>query len=131
MYFAQRNFRKESFNLSFFWLNVTLSLAFAFGILQISGWISLNREGINVHQTSGAFIYLISGLHFLHIVVGLAGLIWIWLDSYPNRTYVEGFIQSLNPQKMARYKIVSILWHFLDLLWVGLFLLLWWQQNQP
>jgi cytochrome c oxidase subunit 3 len=91
--------------------------------------MALNRNGVFFREVAGAFVYLFSGLHFLHVLIGLLGLGWIWWDSYQSRTYVEGYIQSLNPQKMTRWKMVSIFWHFLDVLWIILFALLWWNQS--
>ena len=129
--FANRSFRNEAYNQSYFWLTITLTLAISFGILQVAGWMHLFEAGISLHQTSGAFIYLVTGLHFLHILLGLAGIGWIWLDSYHSRSYVDGFIHSLNPMKMTRLRIVSVFWHFLDLLWIILFALLWLHQKQP
>ncbi len=129
--FAKRSFHNEAYNQSYFWLTITLTLAISFTILQVAGWMHLLEAGISLHQTSGAFIYLVTGLHFLHILLGLAGIGWIWLDSYNSRSYVEGFIHSLNPMKMTRLRIVSVFWHFLDLLWIILFALLWLHQKQP
>jgi cytochrome c oxidase subunit 3 len=127
--FANRSFQRELFGQSFWWVSITLVLGLGFGLLQVAGWMALNRNGVFFREVAGAFVYLFSGLHFLHVLIGLLGLGWIWWDSYQSRTYVEGYIQSLNPQKMTRWKMVSIFWHFLDVLWIILFALLWWNQS--
>jgi cytochrome c oxidase subunit 3 len=96
--------------------------------MQIVGCIFLFENGTDWTKTSGAFLYIIIGIHFLHIGIGLIGLVWVWFDSVNSKTYVDGFIQSLNPAKMTRFKLVSIYWHFLDVLWIFLFALLWMNQ---
>jgi cytochrome c oxidase subunit 3 len=128
LFFANQSFRKEGYSQSFFWLSITLTLASAFFLLQIAGWISMVRNGITLKNTAGAFVYLVSGLHFLHFVPCFSGLCLIWWDSLSDRTYVEGFLHSQNPAKMTRWRMVSLFWHFLGVLWMFLFALLWFRQ---
>ena len=125
---AIRNLRIEKYQQGCNWLFVTLILALSFCGLQYAGWRQLYQSGIYIHQISGSFMYLLSGLHFSHILLGLLGLMWIFIDAFVNRKYVDGFIQSLNPAKSTRLQIVSIFWHFLGLLWFAVFGLLWLSQ---
>ena len=126
--FATRNLRTEKYHLGFYWLLITFILALSFCALQLAGWRQLYQSGIYIQQISASFMYLLSGLHFAHILLGLLGLGWILLDAFANRNYVDGFIQSLNPAKTTRIRIVSIFWHFLGLLWILIFGLLWLSQ---
>ena len=125
LYLANRSFANEYYSQFFSWLLVTVVLAISFCLLQFNGWNNLAKAGIKFQIIGGAFIYIITGLHLLHLFLGLIGLGWVLIDSYRNRRYVDGFILSLNPAKTALLKIVTIFWHFLGVLWLILFLVLW------
>jgi len=129
LFLSKRKFRAEAFKLSQFWLTVSLFLAGVFSLLQVLGFRHMIDNGIPWTKTSGAFMYIIIGIHFLHVLLGLVGLTWVWIDSKKSINYVDGFIHSLNPMKMTRFRLVSIYWHFLDFLWLFLFALLWMNQN--
>lgn len=128
LHFNRVAFRHERFQNGFMWLTVAVVLGFSFALLQMAGWKRMILSGAQLSQTSDAFVFLVSGLHFLHLLLGLAGLCWMWLDSYRDQSYVDGYLHSLNPMKMTRRIIVPVFWHFLDGLWLVLFALLWWYQ---
>jgi len=121
---AKRCFKVEAFNGFFSWIFVTFCLAISFCLLQLAGWNQMVKNGINFKNISGAFIYILTGLHLLHLVLGLAGLGWLLFASYRNRRYVDGFILSLNPAKRSLLQMVTIFWHFLGALWWVVFLVL-------
>ncbi len=122
--YSRRAFKLEMYSGYFQWLLVTGLLAMAFCILQFAGWRSLMRSGVGPEVIAGAFVYILSGLHFLHIILGLAGLGWAIFDAYQNRNYVDGYLVSLNPSKIAIIRVLSIFWHFLGILWLLLFFVL-------
>lgn len=126
LFLATRSFKAEQYRPAFRWHCITFCLALAFCLLQIGGWVRLKENGVFLSQVSGAFIYLLSGLHFAHIFFGIAGLLWILIDTYPHQHYLDGFIQSLNPVKLTRLQLITTFWHFIDLLWVVVFILLQW-----
>jgi hypothetical protein len=86
--------------------------------LKLRGW---DNQGVNFKNIEGAFIYILSGLHFSHMAFGLTGLALVLRDSFKNRRFVDGFIVSLNPAKNTLAQIVTIFWHFLGFLWIALF----------
>ena len=118
---ANKCFRKELFKAYFSWIGITVLAAVAFCIFQILGWQNLFNQGVNFKNIEGAFIYILSGLHFSHMAFGLTGLALVLRDSFKNRRYVDGFIVSLNPAKNTLAQIVTIFWHFLGFLWIALF----------
>ena len=124
LYLANKNFADENYNQYFSWLVVTVVLAISFCLLQVNGWNNMVKAGINFQNIGGAFIFIITGLHLLHMVLGLGGLSWLLGNSYKNRRYVDGFILSLNPKKTTLLKTVTVFWHFLGVLWWALFIVL-------
>ncbi|RTQ52578.1 cytochrome c oxidase subunit III [Hymenobacter gummosus] len=104
-------------------LGATLLMGAVFAGLQIMGWVELNRQGIFLtKEPSGTAVYLISVLHVLHLLGGMV-LVGMLL-AYSARASRDGirmltFIR--NPYWRLRLRLLSIFWHFVDVLWVVLF----------
>jgi len=102
------------------WLFFTVLLGLGFLVAQIFAWRQLSRQGIYLSSNPhSSFFYLLTGAHAVHLVGGLLGLIFLWLRS--RRQVIE---QALIAKRKAATAAVSIYWHFMDALWIYLFLLL-------
>ena len=102
------------------WLFVTVVLGLGFLVAQIFAWRQLAGQGIYVSSNPhSSFFYLLTGAHGVHLVGGLLALTFLWLRS--RRHLVE---KTLVARRMAATDAVSIYWHFMDALWIYLFLLL-------
>jgi cytochrome c oxidase subunit 3 len=102
------------------WLFVTVVLGLGFLVAQIFAWRQLARQGIYVASNPhSSFFYLLTGAHAVHLVGGLLGLTFLWLRS---RRHVSD--KTLIARRKAATDAVSIYWHFMDALWIYLFLLL-------
>jgi len=102
------------------WLFITVLLGIGFVVAQVFAWRQLARQGIflasNPHSS---FFYLLTGAHAVHLLGGLLGLSFLWLRS--RRQLTE---PALVAKRKAATDAVSIYWHFMDALWIYLFLLL-------
>ena len=99
-----------------------LGTAFLFG--QIAAWLEIlhKHEALSRNPHSW-FIFLFSGLHGLHIVLGLLGLAYLL-----KRTRRPASGPKFQMQTRAAATGVSVFWHYLDALWLVLFgLLLFWK----
>ena len=95
-------------------LAATLVLGFAFLGLQFMVWIELWNSGLQL--TSGqyaAFFYLLTFFHAAHVVVGVGLMVWL----VPQVMHAFG-----HPKREGRVRLASIFWHFVDVVWVLLFL---------
>ncbi len=104
------------------WLLVTLSLGFAFLASQLMTWRQLVAQGLYVSTNPhSSFFYLLTGLHGIHLLGGILGL--VYLIALGNR---KRQTTSVNVERRRRSmtEIVGLYWHFMDGLWVFLFLLL-------
>jgi cytochrome c oxidase subunit 3 len=104
----------------FRWTAVTTGLATLFLIGQIVAWFQVLDSGIVMKNNPHSwFIFLFSGLHGVHIVLGLAGLGYLLRRT---RQAASG------PRYQMKTRVitngVSIFWHYLDFLWLVLFGLL-------
>lgn len=104
-------------------LEITLLLGLAFTICQYVGWYEMNRSGIYLSgKDSGAYLYVISGLHVLHLAGGLAFLTLTYTKvSTTARDPVKALIMVTNPYQRIRLEMLTTYWHFVDILWVALF----------
>jgi cytochrome c oxidase subunit 3 len=101
---------------------VRMQLAFTFAaglvflVLQVVGWQALVGNSVFfVGNPSGSFLYVITGLHGLHIVSALVFLLIVWAASLKITRYTE---------KLAQMEMCTTYWHFLGVLWVYLYVFL-------
>jgi cytochrome c oxidase subunit 3 len=98
----------------------TTALPFLFLAGQGLAWLSVLHSGISLQSNAHSwFIFLFTGVHGLHIVLGIAGLVYIL-----SRTRH----QASGPKYQMKTRVVahgvSLFWHYLDFLWLVLFSLL-------
>jgi cytochrome c oxidase subunit 3 len=108
------------------WLAVTTFLGFGFLLSQWYAWQQLARQGIflasNPHSS---FFYLLTAMHGLHLLVGLLALLYLLARTRQRRS--DGLAEA---RRQARAEAVGIYWHFMDGLWIYLFLLLFLWRSQ-
>jgi cytochrome c oxidase subunit III len=96
------------------WLYITLVFGLLFVIGQYVAWARLSAEGFYLATNpSSSFFYLLTAAHVLHVLGGLAGLL-----------YVIGKLRKCELRR-STLDAASRYWHFVDLLWVYLVVLLW------
>lgn len=98
----------------------TTGLATFFLIGQLAAWFQILHSGaVLKYNPHSWFVFLFSGLHGMHIVLGLAGLGYLL---YRTRQAASGPRYQMKTRVVANG--VSIFWHYLDFLWIVLFGLL-------
>jgi cytochrome c oxidase subunit 3 len=122
-------FKREHFLNYRLMMGLTLALGVLFICLQFLGWHKLTINGSTMSSSvSAAFVYVISGVHLAHILGGILLLIIVFVEALRNFKYVDSFVYSVNPPNQLKLTLVSIYWHFVDVLWVILFLFLLYHQ---
>jgi cytochrome c oxidase subunit III len=94
-------------------LYATLGLGLLFIAGQYMAWLQLKAEGLYLATNpSSSFFYVLTAVHGLHVLGGLLGLIYV--------------IRKLNRSVLRRSTLnaTSHYWHFMDILWVYLLLVL-------
>ena len=111
--------RKNNFQQITLWLVITFALGIAFMITQYAAWTELYQNKIyfagRQSNAAGSFLYVITGLHVAHLVGGLLYLIGIIVRSTKKQFDSENYL---------KLKLCAIYWHFLDILWIYLFVFL-------
>jgi cytochrome c oxidase subunit 3 len=99
---------------------IATALGVAFLVGQVSAWMQILHSGIVLARNPHSwFIFLFTGLHGLHIVLGLGGLAYLLF-----RTYHPAGGPKYRMKTRVAANGISIFWHYLDFIWVLLFVLL-------
>ena len=104
-------------------LKRTLWFGLGFGLSQLIGWQELDMSGIKLAGNSvGSYIYMLSGLHLLHMVGGVIFVSVLYRTAQKaKQDAVKSFIYLANPYEKVRLEMLSIWWHFMDILWLVFF----------
>jgi cytochrome c oxidase subunit 3 len=93
-------------------------LTYVMGAIFIGGqafeYTELIHEGITIpHSAYGTMFYLTTGFHGLHVTGGLIAFLFVL-----GRTFVA---RRFTHEQAVTAIVVSYYWHFVDVVWVGLF----------
>lgn len=123
IYFAKRAYEANEWRRYKHLIGATLLLGLGFALCQYMGWLELSRNGILLQgNPSGSFVYVISGIHAAHVLVGLFFLFIFWTKSLKKIDEIKQLLLDANPYKSIGIDLLSIYWHFIDILWVYLLL---------
>ncbi len=116
---ALRSFKQRNMQQYRILLLATLVLGTLFVILQWVGFNWLWDRGVQFKGASGSgqFLYIIAGLHAIHVFGGIIALLIQTIKAYfgKNRNY-----------NSVPLEIVSTYWHFVDILWIYLLIFFVW-----
>ena len=95
------------------------AITFVMGLIFIGGQAGEYYQLVVLHDTTisssawGSVFYLATGFHGLHVLGGLVAFIFLTM-----RTKMSKF----TPAQATAAIVVSYYWHFVDIVWIGLFL---------
>jgi cytochrome c oxidase subunit 3 len=121
---ANLSFKNDDFVGYRYFLGSTIFLGLTFMVCQVIGWVHLQEKGLVFvkGKTSVAYVYVLTGLHVLHLLAGMIALLVLTWQALKKHQYIDSFVYSMNPPNQKRLKLVSMFWHFLDGLWLLLYL---------
>jgi cytochrome c oxidase subunit III len=95
------------------WFALTFVMGLIFVLGQANEYRNLVHEGVKINADGyGSMFYLTTGFHGLHVTGGLIAFIFFLI-----RTTMGRF----TPAQATSAIVVSYYWHFVDLVWVALF----------
>lgn len=105
--------RRNHVNKVLSWFSVTFILGLAFLIMELSEFHHLAVEGNSWHRSAFLSSYFtLVGTHGIHISVGL---IWMFIMMLQVAT------KGLGRNTIRRLTMLSLFWHFLDIIWIFIF----------
>lgn len=105
-------------------LLLTTLLTVVFMVLQIVGWRQLfNQDLFIASSTLTSYIYVISAMHFIHVVAGLPFLVLFYYVARKRmKEPVSVLVYFSDPEKLMKLNLLTTYWNFLDGLWIYLVL---------
>ncbi len=95
------------------WFFLTLVMGTIFVLGQVNEYRHLVDEGVTIPSGPyGSIFYLTTGFHGLHVIGGLFAFVIVLLRSTVGR---------YTPEKATSAIVVSYYWHFVDVVWIGLY----------
>ena len=102
-----------------FYLGATMLLGIGFIVSQLIGFQQIIDLGFNftgpTSNITMSYIYIIAAVHILHVIVGLICLMVVIYNH---------FKQKYNTENLLGFELAANFWHFVDILWLYLFLFL-------
>jgi len=96
------------------WFSITFLMGAVFVGGQVAEYVSLVREGLTLSSSAyGSAFYLTTGFHGVHVTGGLLAFLFVIARTYASRNFTH--------QQATSAIVVSYYWHFVDVVWIGLF----------
>lgn len=116
---ARRSLVKSQLKKASLFVALSLLAGFAFVASQFIGFQQIIDSGFNftgpTSNVTMSYIYVITTLHIFHVVAGLISLFIVFIKTK------RGTYTSIS---MTGFDMSAIFWHFVDLLWLYLFIFL-------
>ena len=113
---ARRALKRNEYQRFNRWIVITTLLGIGFLVGQFVAWQQLTRQGIYVDShPHSSFFYLLTSLHAIHLLGGVIALCFVTIAALRLR---------IGMKKRAAVNVTTLYWHFMDGLWIYLFLLL-------
>ncbi|HMC01765.1 MAG TPA: cytochrome c oxidase subunit 3 [Flavobacteriaceae bacterium] len=116
---AKRTLKRGNNKATMALLWVTLLSGIVFIYNQFIGFAQILELGYNftgpTSNVTMSYIFLIAFVHILHVVAGIICLLVVIYNHFKQR---------YNPTKMLGFELAATFWHFVDILWLYLFLFL-------
>lgn len=105
--------RRGKINAAMLWLGVTMLLGAAFLIMELSEFRELAAEGHGWwHSAFLSSFFTLVGTHGLHIFFGLLWAVVLLIQMMQKK---------LTPNVVRRLTLFGMFWHFLDIIWIFIF----------
>jgi len=108
---VQKGHRKKAA----FWLGVVVVFGAIFLGFQYYEFDHFVHEGLTLeHSVFGSTFYVLTGFHGAHVTVGV-----IWMTTL----LIQSLRGKLTPDKALQVEIAGLYWHFVDIVWIVIFVL--------
>ena len=115
--FSRRSLRAGAAKAFIRWLTAALVLGLGFLAGQLIAWRELASRGIYLASNPGSsFFYVLTAAHGFHLLGGVVALAYVVFRARPI---------ALGLARRTPVDVTAIYWHFMDVLWIYLLLLLW------
>jgi cytochrome c oxidase subunit 3 len=109
--------KKDELNQTKIGLGLAIVLGTLFCIMQYWGWSQMVYNSIyfGFANPSGSFVYVITGLHMAHVIIGILYLVII---------FTQTFRFKVHKKAIRGIAMCNTYWHFVGILWIYLYVFL-------
>jgi len=108
----QRGLRRRAL----FWIMAVVVLGSGFLGFQAYEFTHFYHEGLTLTTNLfGSSFFILTGFHGAHVTVGVLWILMLWMDAFRGR---------LGPHNSLKFEIAGLYWHFVDIVWIGIFTLI-------
>ena len=123
LHLAYRQYVNKKYSVYITLLVFGFGLGMLFMIYQYLGWLALNDMQVFLHTNqSSSFTGMLVGIHALHIIGGLTGVLVCLIHALRKKT------REWTPKRQLRLELVFTYWHFVDFVWIYLIIFFYTQQ---
>jgi cytochrome c oxidase subunit 3 len=116
LYLAAKAFKERQMSRYKMMITATLVLGMVFILLQVLGFKQIWEAGQTLQSNVAfSFLYVIVGLHALHVIGGIIALIVMSVKAFSVKT---------RNYSSVPIELISTYWHFVDILWIYLLVFL-------
>lgn len=109
---ALRSFKQREMNKYRTLIGITLLLGITFVVCQWLGFRDLWQQQVTFKGAgAGQFLYVIFGLHAIHVIGGVAALLVMFIKAFLGKTKLYSAVP---------VEVAATYWHFVDILWIYL-----------
>ena len=117
MHLATKAFKAREMGRYRSLITLTAALGVLFIALQYLGFVNLEANNIALvgpkSNSAASFLFVITGLHMLHVLGGVIALLVMFIRAYSSKTKTYSSVP---------VEVVGTYWHFVDVLWIYLFI---------
>jgi cytochrome c oxidase subunit III len=117
MHLALKSFKAREMRRYRSLITLTAALGILFAAMQFIGFNHLQKSGVPLiglgSNPSASFLAVITGLHVLHVLGGVVALLVIFFRAFNTKQ---------KSYSSVPIEVVSTYWHFVDILWIYLFI---------
>jgi len=121
IHLALKSFKAREMSRYRLLITITAVLGIAFCLSQFYGFSELKNNGIQIFgqgsNPAASCLGVIVGVHVLHVLAGVIAILFIFIKAYSSK--VKNY-------SGVPIEMISTFWHFVDLLWIYLFIFFMW-----
>jgi cytochrome c oxidase subunit III len=123
LYFTQQSYRSDNYEQYKVALGISFGSGMAFIIGQTIAWFFQWDHGFHFSHASAAYLYIISGLHGIHMLGGLIFMMMFFVKALRDlKDFPTSIIYFTDPVTKYQLSNLSLYWHFMGGLWLYLML---------
>ncbi|AWB81544.1 cytochrome B [Corynebacterium yudongzhengii] len=98
------------------WYLVTIALGVVFVGMVAFEYYEMIHHGVTIQSSVyGSVFYIITGFHMAHVIAGILAFIVVMLRVHKSK---------FTPAQATAAMVVSYYWHFVDVIWIGVFIII-------